>query len=223
VFFQNSDDEALFRRLSIIPRGLPVRMSKGCGVDAARFRSQAPPGDAPSFLFVGRLLEAKGLRDLAAAARIVRAKHPDCVINILGPEEHGPGAVPLREVRQWEAEGLLRYLGEPRDVRPYLERATVVVLPSWREGTPGALLEAMSMGRAVIAADAPGSREVVRPGVNGFLVPLRDPEALAAAMESCILDPALVRRLGAAGRSLAEGEFSALAVARAIMREMGIV
>lgn len=222
VFFQNDEDRTLFEKLSIIPKQTAVRMSKGCGVDTDLFSPRPlPPGPA-TFLFVGRLLEAKGLRELAEAARLVKRKHPEARIYILGPEEHGAGSIPLEEVMQWQNEGILEYLGETCDVRPYLEKATAVVLPSWREGTPCSLLEAMSMERPVIAADAPGSREVIRHGFNGLLTPVRNAPALAEAMQSLIADPSLAKRMGEYGRNLAVREFSADAVARYLMREMGI-
>lgn len=222
VFFQNEDDLALFEERSIIPAGLQIHMSRGCGVDTDRFALRPIPPGPPVFLYVGRLLEAKGLRDLAAAARIIKAKYPQVSFRLLGPAEQGPGAVPAEEVRAWQAEGILDYLGETGDVRPYLAEAQVVVLPSWREGTPTSLLEAMSCGRALIAADAPGSREVVRHGVNGCLVPVRDAQALANAVESFILEPELAARMGAAGREIACREFSARKVAERLLRTMNI-
>ena len=220
VYFQNDDDRKLFEELSIIPRSIAVRKSKGTGVDLRRFALREQPAAPPVFLFVGRLLEAKGLRELAEAAALVRADHPEVRFQLLGPAEKGPGAVPLEEVRQWEQQGLVEYLGETQDVRPYLERASVVVLPSWREGTPCSLMEAMSVGRAVIAADATGSREVVRDGLNGFLTPVRDARALANAAKRFIMDPSLTARMGAAGRALMEAEFSAELVARELLRSM---
>ena len=140
----------------------------------------------------------------------------------MGPREQGLGAITPEELAAWEAEGTFTYLGETRDVRPFVADADVVVLPSWREGTPCSLMEAMSMGRAVVAADAPGSREVVRNGVNGFLVPVRSPEALAAALERFIADPALAPRMGQKGRALAESELDATLVAQGIIRDMGM-
>lgn len=222
VFFQNIDDRELFQKLGILPRGVSVRMTRGTGVDTEFFAEAPLPSGPPGFLFVGRLLEAKGLYELAGAARLVRARHPHAGFSLLGPLEKGRGGIPLGTIRQWEAEGLLTWLGEARDVRPELARNSVVVLPSWREGTPCSLMEAMSMGRAVVAADAPGSREVVRDGVNGFLVPVRDSEALANAMERFIIEPDLAARMGAAGREMAVAEFDARLVAEEIIKAMDI-
>lgn len=222
VFFQNGDDLALFRRLGIIPRGLEAGLSRGTGVDTRRFAQMPPPDGPPVFLFVGRLLEAKGLREYMEAARLTRSRRPEAIFRVLGPAERGPGSVPLEEVLAAAGRGDIDYLGESRDVRPHLAAATAVVLPSWREGTPCSLLEAMSTGRPVVAADAPGSREAVRHGENGLLVPLKAPEALARAMQSLIEKPDEARRMGQAGRALAEREFDAEVVAASLMRAMRI-
>lgn len=222
VYFQNQDDKALFERLSIVGRKTVVRLSKGTGVDVDHFTVQREPEGSPYFLYVGRLLEAKGLRDLAAAARLLQEEFPGARVGLLGPEEQGPGSVSLDEVLSWQQEGLVEYLGSTRDVRPFLARASVVVLPSWREGTPTSLLEAMAVGRALIVTDVPGCREVVRDGVNGLRVPKGDAPALASAMKELILESELRHRMAAASREMAEGEFSADHVARKLMQEMGI-
>lgn len=222
VYFQNQDDRTLFEKLSITPRNTVIRLTKGTGVALERFATAPEPEGPPQFLFVGRLLEAKGLRELAQAARLVRRKHPEARICLLGPEEQGLGAIPMSEVLSWQEEGIIEYLGATRDVRPYLAAASVIVLPSWREGTPTALLEAMAVGRALIATDVPGCREVLRDGENGILVPKGDVPALATAMEQLILDPSMRRRMGAAGRAMAELEFSADRVADGLMSDMGL-
>ena len=107
-------------------------------------------------------------------------------------------------------------------MRPYIAQASVVVLPSWREGTPCSIMEGMSMGRAAVVTDAPGCREVVREGVNGLRVPLRDPDALAAALEYCIAHPEQVAAMGAQGRRLAEDVFDATSVAAQILAAMKV-
>lgn len=220
VFFQNEEDRQVFTRGGIVPSGTEVAMSRGTGVALDHFSTAPPVLDPPTFLLVGRLIEAKGLYEYAEAARILRARYPDARFRVLGPPEQGLGSVPMNVIDEWHQEGIIEYMGQTRDVRPFLREASVVVLPSWREGTPCSVMEGMSMGRAAIVTDAPGCREVVEDGVNGFMVPLRAPRALADAMERFINDPDLITRMGRAGRDLAEREFDAVKVAAHIMRVM---
>lgn len=226
VFFQNQDDIRVFRESGILQKHARVLRARGTGVDVARFAPAPlpplPPEGPLVFLLVARLLEAKGLPEYAMAARLLKARHPEARFQILGPPEQGLGSVSLEQVRAWQEEGSIEYLGETRDVRPCVAAAHVLVLPSWREGTPTAVMEGMSMGRPAVVTDAPGCREVVRQGVNGWLVPVRDPQALARAMEKFILEPQSVARMGAAGRELAVNEFDAEKVAARILRDMHV-
>lgn len=234
VFFQNQDDVDTFQRAGILRPSARVLMARGTGVDIVRFAPVPLPGlrvepDKSEtiagpliFLLVGRLLEAKGLPEYAAAARMLKARHPAARFQVLGPPEQGFGSVPLAQIQAWEAAGGIEYLGQTRDVRPYMAAAHVLVLPSRREGTPTAVMEAMSMGRPAVVTDAPGCREVVRENVNGRLVPLGNIEALAQAMEHFITDPAEVIRMGAAGREMAVCEFDAEKVAARILQDMHV-
>ena len=222
VFFQNLDDKETFARLNIVPPSTSIAMSRGTGVDLRHFaQAPLPPGPL-TFLLVGRLLEAKGLYEYHDAAQELKARYPEARFQLLGPPEHGPGSVPLAEVNAWHAKGTIEYLGETRDVRPYVAAAHVLVLPSYREGTPTSIMEGMSMGRAAVVTDAPGCRETVRQGENGFLVPLRDAKALAKAMERFIIEPGLALQMGQTGRAMAEAEFDADTVAAHIMTVMNI-
>lgn len=221
VFFQNRDDSQLFQAQGILGADAPILHARGTGVDTDHFAQAPLPGGAPTFLLIGRLLEAKGIADFAEAARLLKGKYPDARFQVLGPPESGPGAVSAARMRAWQEQGLIEYLGEARDVRPYLAAAHVAVLPSWREGLPTALMEAMSAGRALVATDAPGCREVLRPGVDGFFCAVRDPGSLAAAMANFCADPALAARMGAASRRIAVEEFDAKAVAAGILKDMG--
>jgi glycosyltransferase involved in cell wall biosynthesis len=247
VFFQNDDDRALFEELGILPstaraageRRPPqsppggsgpspkppspaVLTCKGTGVDTERFAFRPPCAGVPVFLYVGRLVAAKGLREFMEAARLTRGTYPDAVFRVIGPPEPGPGGVPLREVLDAQEAGHIEYLGEQPDVRPYLEQARAVLLPSYREGVPVSLMEASSVGRAVIAADAPGSREVVVDGLTGFLVPPGDAQALADAASRLIGDPALAARMGRAGRAFMEKDYNAVAVAEYLLDAVGV-
>jgi glycosyltransferase involved in cell wall biosynthesis len=184
-------------------------MCKGTCVDTEHFAFRPPCDGPPVFLYVGRLVAAKGLREFMEAARLTRETHPEAVFRVVGPAEPGPGGVPLKEVLAAQDAGHIEYLGEQPDVRPCLEQARAVLLPSYREGVPVSLMEALSVGRAVIAADAPGSREVAVDGLTGFLVPPGDARALADAAARLLRDPELAARMGRAGRTLMETEYDA--------------
>ena len=218
VFFQNHDDANLFRQCGILASDARVLMARGTGVDVSRFAPRplpplpaddAAPGEKRIvFLLVARLLEAKGLEEYAEAARLLRERYPAAVFRLLGPAETGLGGVPLETVTRWQEQGLIEYLGETRDVRPPVAEAHVLVLPSWREGTPTAIMEGMSMGRPAVVTDVPGCREVVQDGVNGYLCRAKDARSLAAAMTRMLELPAAERRaMGLRGRRLMEERF----------------
>lgn len=182
VFFHNPDDRDLF-----VSRGLASstrsEVIPGSGIDLDYFRVAAPAGNAePVFLFIGRFLKDKGLIEFAKAAKIVKGSRPEIRFQALGTVEPHPKSVPAEAVRQWEKEGAVELLGSAKDVRPFIAEADCVVLPSYREGLPRALLEASAMGRAVIGSDAPGCRHVVEEGVTGFLCQPRSSSSLADAM-----------------------------------------
>jgi glycosyltransferase involved in cell wall biosynthesis len=222
IFFQNPDDRDDFRRRSLLPPGVPVTVLHGSGVDLDRFAPAPPVTDPVAFLLVGRLLAEKGVREYVEAARIVRRERPLARFHLVGPLDPNPSCIGAGEAGHWEREGVVSYHGPTGDVRPFLARASVFVLPSYREGTPRAVLEAMAMGRPVITTDVPGCRETVVDGDNGFLVPARDPGALARAMIRFVDRPHLIRSMGARGRVIAEETFDARQVARVMMDAMGL-
>ena len=230
IFFQNQDDITVFRQSGILGPKARVLTARGTGVDTKRFApspfadytDQGNLSGPPVFLLVARLLEAKGLPEYAEAARMLKARYPHARFQVLGPPEKGLGSVSLEQVQAWQQQGCIEYLGETSDVRPYVAAAHVLVLPSWREGTPTSIMEGMSMGRPAVVTDAPGCREVVRSGVNGYLVPVRDPQALASAMEAFITSPQDIARMGQAGRELALSEFDAEKVAARILQDMRV-
>ena len=126
------------------------------------------------------------------------------------------------ELKAWQEEGSIQYLGATDDVRPYIASAGVLVLPSYREGLPVSIMEGMSMGRPAVVADAPGSRDLVQAGVNGFLVPVRDAAALAAGMEKFIVRPELVTVMGESARRLAETQYDSRLVAADLIERIGL-
>lgn len=222
VFFQNRDDADLFGSCGILRKDARVLFARGTGVDCEHFAATSLPATDSGlvFLSIGRLLEAKGFREFVEAARMVRQKYPAASFRILGPKEQGLGSIGDEEIASWA--GSVDYLGATSDVRPYVADAHVIVLASWREGTPTAIMEAMSMGRPCIVTDVPGCREVVRDGQNGLLVKVKDPQSLAAAMERLCADPQSLAAMGASGRELATGTFDAGVVARGILDDMHV-
>lgn len=221
VFLQNPDDQALFRNLGILPPATPSCVVNGSGVDVSEYRV-APLPATPHFLLIARLLGDKGVREYAAAARRVRARHPQVVCSLVGWIDDNPDAIEQRELDAWVADGTLAYLGRQSDVRPAIAACSVYVLPSYHEGTPRTVLEAMAMGRAIVTSDAPGCRETVVDGDNGFLVPVRDVDALEAAMLRLIEEPGLARRMGARARQVAEDKYDVHRVNAVMLQEMGI-
>lgn len=222
VFFQNPDDEQQFVRGGLLPISKTVLIN-GSGVDMERLAYSPPAAGPPIFLLMARLLREKGICEYADAARLVKRLEPSARFILLGKTDPNPGGLSEEEVQQWADEGIIEWPGHVDDVRPWIERSSVYVLPSWREGKPRSTQEAMAIGRAIITTDAPGCRDTVDPGVNGILVPIRDPEALAAAMMRFIREPHLVISMGAASRKIAEDKFDVRKINRHILAETGIL
>lgn len=222
MFFQNRDDEQLFRELGIALARIPSVVVNGSGVDLTAFPVASLPGSPIVFLLIGRLLGDKGVREYAEAARKVKALHPDARFHAVGWIDSNPDAIAQSELDAWVADGTLEFLGKLDDVRPAIAASTVYVLPSYREGTPRTVLEAMAMGRAIITTDAPGCRETVVDGDNGFLVPVKSVDALEQAMLRFIRDPELAVRMGVRSRQIAEEKYDVHKVNAVMLREMGI-
>jgi glycosyltransferase involved in cell wall biosynthesis len=221
VFFQNEDDIAEFVAAGLIDPGRVVRL-EGTGVDLDRLRFVPPPPGPPGFLLMARLLREKGICEYVDAARIVRARHPEVRFRLLGGLDPNPGGLTQKEVEGWAAEGVIEWLGHVDDVRPWIAESSVYVLPSYREGKPRSTQEAMAVGRPVITTDAPGCRDTVEEGVNGFLVPVGQVAPLAAAMERFIADPSLIETMGRASRALAERRFDVHKINEKILEAMEI-
>ena len=223
VFFQNTEDRDVFLQSRILGANAPIRLfPEGTGVDIERFKPAPLPQNGPVFLLMARLLEAKGIREYCRAAETLKSAYPDARFHILGPEEKGAGSIPVDELRAYEARGIITYLGKTDDVRPFIADATVMVLPSYREGLPCSLMEGMAMGRCAIAADVPGCRDLVRPDVNGLLVPARNVPALACAMERFLKEPELAAAMGARAQNIIMEQYDARNVAANLAAAMGV-
>ncbi len=205
---QNPDDADVLVAARLLDRA-HVHLIRGSGVDVDRFRPAPEPGGRPVAVYTGRFIASKGIRELVAAARLLRARGVDLEVRLVGePDPDNPESIAEREVRGWEAEGLITRQPWVDDVAPVWRDAHIAVLPSYREGLPKALLEAAACGRPAVACDVPGCREVVTDGENGLLVPARDAPALADALARLAADPDLRRRMGESGRARVEREFS---------------
>jgi glycosyltransferase involved in cell wall biosynthesis len=263
VFFQNPDDCLAFIEMGLITQDRAVVVN-GSGVDLELFPFMetaltvcadatrdgvASTGNGVNrfvrFLLIARLLRDKGLGEYAAAAKIVKQKHPCAEFHLIGYFEPNPADVKPEEVQEWQEDGLIRFHGEQSDVRPFLRDCDVYVLPSYREGTPRTVLEAMATGRAIITTDAPGCRETVcfkdegegneplaktngripgklKMGKNGILTPVKDAEALAEAMEFFLKHPEQIAIMGRESRHYAEERYDVHKVNAVIMQEMGL-
>jgi glycosyltransferase involved in cell wall biosynthesis len=222
VIFQNTDDRDELARLGALPHHARVAIVRGSGVDLAHYAASPLPSGPPSFLFLGRLLRDKGIAEYVAAARLVRAHHPAATFRIAGWLDPNPESLTQRELDAVIADGTIEYLGAADDIRPHLAAAHVLVLPSYREGTPRSVLEAMSMNRAVITTTAPGCRDTVIDGESGLLVPVGDARQLAAAMLRLIASPPLLARLAAAGHARAVELYDATKVAAAVLSALNL-
>ena len=208
TFFQNEDDQKLFTDLGIIRPGQNTVVVNGSGVNTEKFSPQPlPEGDEVHFLLIGRLLKDKGVREYVEAARRVKQQYPQAVFNLVGFLDSNPSSVTQQELDQWVNEGTVKFWGKLSDVRPAINACHVFVLPSYREGTPRTVLEAMATGRAIITTDAPGCRQTVEHGYNGWLVPVQSAEKLAEAMERFLSEPALIQQMGQASLEIARNKY----------------
>lgn len=220
VIFQNPDDRDDFIRAGCLSEPGKVIMTNGSGVDLCQYSLQRLP-DAPIFLTIARLLYSKGLSELVEAAQIVRSAVPQARFLLAGMLDTGPDAVSREQVEAWIAGGI-EYLGHLDDVRPAIASASVFVLPSWREGTPRTVLEAMAMGRPIITTDAPGCRETTVDGENGYLVSVGNAEALAKAMIDLAGDSSKRQQMANASRRIAEEKYDSGKVNVRLLDDLGL-
>ncbi|MCZ6618143.1 MAG: glycosyltransferase family 4 protein [Gammaproteobacteria bacterium] len=215
VIFQNIEDMRGFLGHAIIARH-QAALIRGAGVDLNLFRSTPEPTGPITFVLIARMLRDKGVREFVKAAEFVREQYPDWRFRLVGKVDPGnPSSLSSEEINAWQASGVVEWLGQRDDVEVLIADAHVVCLPSYGgEGLPKVLLEGAASGRAIIASDVPGCREIVRDEVTGIMVPPRDAESLAEAMVRLGKDPPLRARIGRAARQKAEAVFSVEDVVR---------
>ncbi len=209
LILQNTDDVRMFGEEGLIDPAL-IRLIRGSGVDPSSYPA-VPENNAglPLVVLPARLLRDKGVLEFVDAARILRQRGVAARFALVGePDPLNPASFNEEDILSWQEEGLVECWGWRDDVAAVFAQANIVCLPSYREGLPKALLEAAASGRAIVATDVPGCREIVRDGVNGWLVPPRDPAALAAALHEAIRRPDLRSLYGRKARAVVEREFS---------------
>ncbi|PJI84384.1 glycosyltransferase involved in cell wall biosynthesis [Yoonia maricola] len=213
IFFQNPDDLRLFTTSGVV-RHKHYDLLPGSGVDLTKFAYAPLPVDTQTkplrFLLIGRMLWDKGVGEFVQAARNIRQTHGNVQFCLLGGlDNDNPGAISRAQMDEWVRDGDITYLGYSDNVKQEIVNADCIVLPSaYPEGTPRTLLEASAVGRPIIATDAPGCRETIDDGVNGYLCKLRDAADLQVKLEKIIgLSPQARRAMGHAGRVKMEHEF----------------
>ncbi len=239
IFMQNRDDVQLFSEMRMLPRGVPVHVTAGSGVNLEEYPNVPLDGNAGiaagriRFVLVSRLLISKGVCVFAEAARRIKLRHPQADFHLVGPFDPNPNRVTEEEVEQWVKEGTLTHHGMVKDIPSLLKTMHVFCLPTWyREGVPHASLEALSTGLPIITTDSVGAREcvadatthtgVVKQGRNGFQCPPRDVDAVVQAMQHLLDHPDQIAGMGRASRQLAEDVFDVRFVNQIILRAMAV-
>ncbi|AZT84522.1 glycosyltransferase family 1 protein [Marinobacter sp. NP-4(2019)] len=224
LFFQNEEDLSVFRDKGLLG-DTPFTLLPGSGVDLERFEVSPLPETGPfTFIMIARLLGDKGVREYAEACRLLKADGLDVRCLLVGPlGVSNRTAISEEEVLQWKEEGILEYPGATDDVRPLIEQAHVLVLPSYREGMPRTVLEAAAMGRPAIVTDVPGCRHAIEPEVTGWMCEVRSAESLAQQMWRVVtMDAAELQRAGDAARRRMEEAFSEEQVVQAYINCLSI-
>lgn len=206
VIFQNPDDREQFVSSGLV-KSEKCRVVNGSGVNTNRF-SVADYPDKITFFMLSRVMYSKGIREYLRACELVKEKHPEVRFMLLGACENIQDSLSKEDLAPYVEKGIIEHFGETDRVEDYYKQCSVYVLPSYREGTPRTVLEAMSMGRAIITTDVPGCRETVIDGKTGFLVPVKNAEAVAEKMTEFIENPELIKTLGAASAEYAREKFS---------------
>jgi glycosyltransferase involved in cell wall biosynthesis len=219
VFFQNNDDLTLLKNLGLL-NGVKTKIVNGSGVDMNHFRTRGSEKLKRSFLMVARILKDKGIDEYISAARILKNKYPDAIFQLLGPVDNNLAAYTFSDIEKWQQEGVITYIPPTDDVREYLDRSEVFVLPSYREGTPRSTLEALAMGLPIVTTNAPGCKETVINGKNGFIVEVKNHIELASAMEKFIVSPQIIKKMGQESFKLASDKYDVSAVNKSIFTEI---
>ena len=221
IIFQNKDDRSLFKSLKIILKNSNTAIINGSGVNLKDYKETPLPKNL-NFLFIGRFLSSKGLREFVEAAKIIKLTNPQIEFSVAGWTEDSEDSISKEELFEWVEEKIINDLGYLDDVRPAIANASVFVLPSYREGTPRSVLEAMAMGRPVITSDAPGCRETVTNKFNGFLVPVGSTKEIVKAINFYINNPDSVKEMGSHSLELVKEKYDVKIINNIMLSHMGI-
>jgi len=220
VIFQNRDNMQVFIDEGIVSQE-KCFLVNGSGVDLSHYQL-SPLAPKPHFLLIARLLGDKGIREYAKAAEIVKQQYPETVFELVGPEDPSPDGIKLDEVNKWVSSGAIEYSGATTDVRPFIENCSIYVLPSYHEGMPRSILEAMAMGRPILTTDVSGCRETVVNGENGWLVEKTNVEHLAERMVWFIENQNQWSVMGKKSHTMANEKFDVHKVNAEILNIMGL-
>jgi len=220
VFFHNKDDIDEIVNRHLIRRNKCVLIN-GSGIDMDYYKEENMP-ESISFLLISRLLKTKGIFEYIEAAQKVKQIHKEIIFKLVGPPDPNPTGIRLEDIQQYIDEGVIVYYGEQADVRPFLRESFAVVLPSYREGLPHTILEAMATGRPILTTDVPGCRETVIDGTNGFLVKPYSAEDLAKKMIWIIENPLIVKKMGKESLYIARERFEVNRVNNEIITTMNL-
>jgi len=220
VIFQNKDDLNEFVNLKLVKKE-KCRLANGSGVNTEKFRKLPFPQDV-TFFMLSRVMYSKGIREYLEAASIVKKARPQAKFMLLGACENIQDSISYDEIKKYVDSGILEYFGETEDVLPYYGKCSVYVLPSYREGVPRTVLEAMSTARPIITTDAPGCRETVIDGKTGFLVPTEDSKALAEKMIWFVDNSDKIEPMGLASREYCLERFEVSKVNESMLEYLNI-
>ena len=184
-------------------------MIKGSGVDINLYEVTDLPNGKPIIMFASRLIKDKGIYEFVNAAKDLVISENNAlrfvIVGDIDPENQS--SLSKQELQNWVDEGVIEHWGFQTDMFDVLSKASLVVLPSYREGLPKVLIEAAACGRAVLTTDVPGCRDAIIPNITGRLVPVRDASALKAEIKRLINDKELLTKMGFEGRKLAVENF----------------
>lgn len=220
VVVQNPDDAKDLQRWCRLP-SLKTVLVNGTGVPLDDWPFEPPHYIPITFTLAARMLREKGIFEFLNAAEIIKLRYPQTRFLLLGGLDVNPGAIRAADLEVWVTRGIVQWPGQV-EVKSWLKQTSVFVLPSYREGVPRSVQEAMAMGRPIITTDVPGCRETVEDGLNGFMVPPRDVSSLVSAMEKFVLDQQLIHKMGLESRRLVEEKFDVRETNRRLMAAFGI-